>query len=922
MKNKSSYEELQQKLIILEEQNKKLHQLIQNHISSYSHYKNIFEQSQDGNIVVDIYGNIIESNEAFAGMHGYTINEILGVNLGDLNIPKCKEKMKSRMERLSKGESLHFEVQHYKKNKKIITLDVVASMLQNGDDIAYFIASHRDISFQKKAENIIKENEANLKAIIENSLESIWSVDENYTIKYANDVYVNAFENSYGKKLKKGDNLLSLFPETVQNIWKERFDRGLAGGQYVFYDKEPTKDNSFHYVEVSVNPILVEGKVMGISLYGKDITERKNAEEEFRRLNNQKSLILNSVGEGIVGINRDGDHTFFNEAALKLLGYTYEEFENKSSNGLWYHHASNSQISKENSLIYHTLETGESHSNDSDVFYRKDGTFFPVEYVSSPIYENSKLVGAVVSFRDISERKIAEEALKESEEKYRDMANLLPQLLVELDLNGNITYVNSLALKMFGYSEDELIGKSSLIAHVPEERDLIVESIKLKYAGKEFESREFNMLRKDGSVFPALIFTSIIKKNNLPTGLRAIVIDISQQKEFEKELILAKEKAEESDRLKSAFLANMSHEIRTPMNGILGFASLLRNPELNGEQQEEYIEIIEKGGERMLNIINDIVNISKIEAGLMELNIKESNINEQIDYICTFFRPQVIDRNLDFRCNKPSDYGDIYIQTDKEKLYAVLTNLVKNAIKYTEEGFIEIGYKVKDDFLEFYVKDTGIGIKKDRQSAIFERFIQADIADKMAQQGAGLGLAISKAYVEMLGGEMWLESKTVDFKNNIRGGSTFYFTIPFDKAWLYVKNKNSRNLNATHSTDKKIKVLIAEDDLTSQMFISIAIKDFCSEIIKVNNGADAVNACRKNKDIDLILMDIQMPNMNGYEATKKIREFNKDVIIIAQTAYALEGDKAKAIANGCNDYITKPVNINELKRIINKLISN
>lgn len=243
------------------------------------------------------------------------------------------------------------------------------------------------------------------------------------------------------------------------------------------------------------------------------------------------------------------------------------------------------------------------------------------------------------------------------------------------------------------------------------------------------------------------------------------------------ELVIAKEHAEESDRLKSAFLANMSHEIRTPMNGILGFSELLKEPGLSGEQQQEYIRIIEKSGVRMLNIINDIVDISKIDACLMKVDIKDCNINEKIDFIYTFFKPQVEEKGMQLLYKNTLTTKEVTIKTDNEKVYSILTNLVKNAIKYTNQGTIELGYNIVEkhgrESLQFYVKDTGIGIRKNRQSAIFERFIQADITDKMARQGAGLGLSISKAYVEMLGGKIWVESEE-------GVGSTFYFTLPYN----------------------------------------------------------------------------------------------------------------------------------------------
>lgn len=386
------------------------------------------------------------------------------------------------------------------------------------------------------------------------------------------------------------------------------------------------------------------------------------------------------------------------------------------------------------------------------------------------------------------------------------------------------------------------------------------------------------------------------------------------------ELLVSKEKAEESERLKSAFLANMSHEIRTPMNGILGFASLLEDTDLSGETQQQYIKIIEKSGTRMLNIINDIIDISKIESGLMKVDIQLSNINEQIEYIYTFFKPEVEAKGMSLSFKNALPAKDANIQTDREKVYAILTNLVKNAIKYSEQGSIEFGYEHMengDKYLQFYVKDTGIGVPADRQDAIFERFIQADTIDSRDHQGAGLGLAITKAYVEMLGGKIWV-------KSDEGIGSTFYFTLT-DFSERNIKNSvPDEDIVKQISTPSVsgLKILIAEDDETSEMLLSISIRMLSKEIIKVNNGFDAVEACRNNPDLDLVLMDIQMPKMNGYDATRNIRLFNKDIVIIAQTAYGLTGDRDKALEAGCNDYIPKPINNHKLKKLIEKHFVN
>ena len=395
----------------------------------------------------------------------------------------------------------------------------------------------------------------------------------------------------------------------------------------------------------------------------------------------------------------------------------------------------------------------------------------------------------------------------------------------------------------------------------------------------------------------------------------------SANKEYEQlnhELLKAKEHAEESDRLKSAFLANMSHEIRTPMNGILGFSSLLKEPGLTGDQQQAFIQIIEKSGARMLNTINDIIDISKIEAGQMEVSISEVNINGQIKYLHSFFKPEAEKKGilLSFNCSLTDE--ESIIKTDREKLYSVLTNLIKNALKYSQAGHIEFGYKIEVEtqciasLLQFYVKDTGIGIPTDRQQAIFDRFVQADIENKQAMQGSGLGLAISKAYVEMLGGKIWVESEPGK-------GSAFCFTIPCQvepKVKDVFKNVVT-DVNDTHQI-KKLNIVIAEDDQSSELLLAIAVKSFSQKIVVTKSGIETVEACRNNPDIDLVLMDIQMPGMNGYEATRQIRQFNKDVIIFAQTAFALAGDREKAIEAGCNDYISKPLKKDELMALIQK----
>nr|WP_320117864.1 ATP-binding protein [uncultured Marinifilum sp.] len=339
------------------------------------------------------------------------------------------------------------------------------------------------------------------------------------------------------------------------------------------------------------------------------------------------------------------------------------------------------------------------------------------------------------------------------------------------DTNYKILYLNNVFKDEFYKSFGVLLEPGvSIVNSLPEK---IRDQWKLNY-DKVLANNQFSIENKvttaGGDIYVQVNFNPIVKKGKV-VGASCFGSDITYRKLAEMEILKAKERAEESDRLKSAFLANMSHEIRTPMNGILGFAELLKDPNLTGDKQVEYIDIIEESGVRMLNLINDIVDISKIEAGLIEVFKTNTNINESMDYMYSFFKPEAEAKGLEFILNVPKKTDLIFIKTDKEKLYAILTNLVKNAIKYTNKGSIEIGFINKSKNIEFYVKDTGVGISEDKQNAVFERFMQADLSNKIMQEGAGLGLAITKSFVEVLHGEIWLESKEGE-------GTTFYFSLP------------------------------------------------------------------------------------------------------------------------------------------------
>jgi CheY-like chemotaxis protein len=386
--------------------------------------------------------------------------------------------------------------------------------------------------------------------------------------------------------------------------------------------------------------------------------------------------------------------------------------------------------------------------------------------------------------------------------------------------------------------------------------------------------------------------------------LLAIVRDTTARKNLEKKLIEAKNKAEESDRLKSAFLANTSHEIRTPMNAIVGFSKLLKSGKLDKQKQQEYTNNILEKGNQLLQIINDIIDVSKIEANQLNINKSRFSLNKLFDEIHHDFKNE-IEKNeqIELSVNREVKNGH-YIYLDKTRVKQILSNLLSNAFKYTDKGKIETGYQLLDkDNILFFVKDTGVGVDKEKQDIIFDSFRKSDNSTTRLYGGTGLGLSISKALVELMGGKIWVESE-------LNQGASFYFTLPYEPAY-----KVSEDIQIEESKTynwKGKKILIVEDDELSYEYLKEILKDTKANILHAKDGQAAIDYCKKDQSLDLVLMDIQLPGIDGNTATQKIREFDEDIPVIAQTAYALEEEKKKILQAGCNDYVSKPINEEKL----------
>lgn len=513
--------------------------------------------------------------------------------------------------------------------------------------------------------------------------------------------------------------------------------------------------------------------------------------------------------------------------------------------------------------------------------------------------------------KEEARRKEAEKILQESEEKFRRLFedHTAVQLIVDPG-SGKIVDANNAAARFYGWSREEL--KMMKIEQIntlsPKEIIIILEEVR----SDQKMRFEFRHRLKDSSVREVEVFSSKITIGG-KFLLHSIVHDITDRKLAEEELIKAKERAEESDRLKTAFLQNMSHEIRTPMNSIVGFSSLLPETFNNRQKLLEYSGIINTSCNNLLEIINDILDISRIESGQLRMNPGICNLSElfsEIDEHFKEYRARLGRTHIGFTLSAPDPRYPNVIVTDRVKLRQILLNLISNAFKFTDNGKVEAGWRYDDDGnVLFFVSDTGVGIPSDKQEIIFQRFIQLDNgADKLVS-GTGLGLSIVKGLVELLHGRIWLESE-------VGKGTTFYFSIPFKKAEAdsYSQKSNADTLN--YNFENKI-ILLVEDDTSNALYIKTILSDSGLTVLHTVYGREAVRLATTGR-VDLVLMDIRLPDINGYEAMNLIKRIKPDLKIIAQTAYAANEDRQKAFDAGFSDYISKPMTKDSLLKIIDK----
>ena len=914
-------------------------------------FSQVFKTSPDGISISRLdNGVFLEVNKSFEKLTGYTRDELVGRSVHEFHMWEDRS-IRDRLSRQlrEKGVVVNLEAD-FKIKDGGFKRGLMSASLLNIDGIPHLLAISRDITDRERdaqlqqimynisnAVNICKDlNELFLS--IQRELGSIFDTTNFFIAFYnrENDTLTlpffvdekDNFEAFPAKKtltgymirndrpiLMKDSDIKKLVKSgeiedvgTPSKIWlgaplkiKDEIIGALVVQHY---------ENELAYTEKDLEILQFVSSQIGISI------ETRRAYDEVQVEKAYFEQLFEGSPETIVLTSNHGKLIRVNSEFEKLFGYTPEEAIGNYIDEL----IVPNEYLKEARSISRRVARGEKIQLET-VRQHKAGHQIQVSIMGTPIVIGKKQVGVYGIYRNITDRKKADQALRESEEKLRNILYYSPDAIAVSDLRGYITECNQAAVDIFECkTENELIGINANQFVIPELRRKGIETLKMVLRNGFVKNMEFELItKKDRQIFVSLSASLIRDTNDKPIGIATITQDISERKENERNLKDAKEKAEESDRLKSAFLANMSHEIRTPMNAILGFSELLRIEEVTREVRDEYTKIIHNKGNELMLIINDIIDISKIEAG--DIKIVKSDV-EVNDFLQSIHQHYAREKNLmnkdhiQLRLQIPERVYPV-IHTDPARLRQVLNNLINNALKFTQEGFIEIGYNLRESHVEFYIMDTGIGVTREKQHIIFDRFRQVDESLNSQFGGTGLGLAISKNLVNLLGGEIRIESSEEQ-------GSTFYFTIPMHH---HTKTKpgdkedpadaDCAGKNTSEIMDLKgRRILVAEDDSANYLFIETFLKQTHVDVIWARDGQEALDIFHAEPSLDLILMDLKMPNLSGIDAIRTIRRTNKNIPVIALTAYAFADDRENSIKAGCTAYLSKPVKIEELSKVL------
>ena len=815
------------------------------------------------------------------------------------------------------------------------------------------------IYFEKRERKHLKQirkNENNLRVTLNSIGDAVIATDKYGKITRINSVAQDL--TGWKNEDAKGEELSRIFhivnehtnqkcQNPAETVIRDGKKTGLANHTVLI-----AKDGTRYQIADSASPIRDDNdNLIGVIIVFRDVTKDYEMQRKLRESNERLNLAVEGTGAGLWDWDISNETLIINEQWAAILGYTKEELEPLDIT-LWERFLNPEDLKKSKELIKEIFEGKTENFFLEARMQHKDGSWRWVLDRGKVVKrdKNNNPLRMAGTNIDITNRKEAEDALRESEQKYKSLFNESPVGIFRTTSSGKFLHVNpSMAYNLNCNSPQEVVEtyadlKTDLYAN-SERRDEFLNLLEKHGGVKNFEfkaikangeymwfglSARISQRNKDGSFIIDGFAEDITERKKAEQKLKEqnedyrrlneeyltqneeLSQNLTQLKNLNAQLQKEKARAQESDRLKSAFLANMSHEIRTPMNGILGFAQLLRSKNVDSEKRNKYFEIIESSGQRMLNIIEELIDISKIESGQTDIQKEETDINKQLDDLYVFFKKETDKKNIQFHLHKNLDNANSTINTDKTKLSQILTNLIKNAIKFTDSGYINFGYTYKQNVLEFYVEDTGIGIDANAQEKIFKRFNRVDDKYGRDYEGIGLGLSIAKAYIDMMDGEIWY--------NSVEGkGTTFFFTLPYTIVKKSQKNTEDKAI-PLEPGNKKVTLLIAEDNTSNFLYLQELLAHENITLLHAQNGEEAISKVKSTPDINLVLMDLKMPKMDGFEATKQIKQIRPELPVIAQTALKMGQDKEKALNAGCDNYIAKPINNNELIKIINETL--
>ena len=849
----------------------------------------------------------MEINDTFCKMTGYNRTELIGKNAETIYAKDEQNESAGIViyRHLSEKGTGSVETRFKCKDGRILNIFLSSTPLDKDDLTRGITFIAMDITERKQAEEELLKSEGRYKVLFQNSNDAIILMNKDgsfdcnpQTLKMFKVNTKEEFFKFYPAELSPivqpdGKNSYEASQEYINVAYQEGINR--------FDWTHRRTDGEDFYTEVLLSTVdFGEEQVLQCTV--RDITERKRAEQTIIYEHKILRTLIDNIPDVIYIKDIDCRKVIANTADIRNIGSKEEaEVLGKTDIELFPGPIGERGYTDDKKLI----NSGEAIIEREEDFLGKNGERCWLQTTKIPLRDkDGKITGLVGIGRDITKRKRAEEELKQSYLFSESLLKTIPFGMDIVDEKGTVLFQSDNFKKLFG---EEAIGKKCWEIYRDDKKQCsecpLIKGITIG----ETEAYESHGVL-DNRIFE-ISHTGMMYQGK--KTILEIFQDITDRKQSEEELINAKEKAEEGDRLKTAFLNNISHEIRTPMNAIVGFCALLGEPDLNEQSRMDYIEVIIQSSNHLLAIISDIVDISNIEANTVKIAKNGININSTFKSLYDQFLPKVSEKKIQLICESDIPDSDALIVTDNTKLKQILINLINNAIKFTDKGYVKVGCVLRDKFLEFCVSDTGIGIGEEYYQRIFDRFYQVQLSISRLYEGTGLGLAISKANVELMGGKIWLTSEPGK-------GSTFFFSIPYEKQVVETLAVNEKRVPEDFVFPQKKTILVAEDIDSNFKLVRFFLSNANTEIIRAANGKEAVQKFQSNKNIDLILMDIKMPVMDGYTAVKLIRETNNTIPIIAQTAYA--EDKEKAIDSGCSGFISKPFDKKSLLKVIHEFI--